>query len=51
VGRFLEIVAVHEDVFLSTVPVQVAIQHDFPLFFKLTNQSFNSKILGVKRFE
>jgi len=51
VGHFIKIVAVHKDVLFATVPVQIAVKHDFSLFFELPNQTFNCKIFRVQSFK
>jgi hypothetical protein len=46
-GLVLQIVAVHEDVLLARVAMQVAVQHKFSFLHELSYQSLHSEDLGV----
>ena len=45
-----EIVAIHEDVFSSRMPMQIAIKHKLPLFRELPDQLFDAKVYRVQDF-
>lgn len=45
-----EIVSIHKNVLFAAVSMQVTVQHNLSFFFKLADESLNSKVFGVQSF-
>ena len=48
--HFLIVIAIHEDIFSSTMTVQITVKHYISFFFKRTNKSLSCTVFWVQSF-